>query len=268
MKVKFQIKNSFGSILFELEKENNSLKETVQEAIKQNAYLSDANLYGADLRSAYLYGADLRSAYLSDANLYGADLRSAYLYGADLRSAYLSDANLYGADLRSAYLYGADLRSADLRSADLSGANLYGADLRSANLYGANLYGADLRSAYLRGADLSDEEKEKIRQKTTHLTDGGDIIGYKKVNNHIIKLLIPADAKKCHAIGSRKCRAEYVKVLEISGNLSKIENTSYVPYVTYKVGEIVKPDSYDPDILTECSHGINFFISKIEAEEY
>jgi hypothetical protein len=231
--MKVQILSVYGDVLFEYERDNNTIKDTLIQAIKQ----------GADLRSA-----DLRSAYLSDANLYGADLRSANLYGADLRSA--------------------DLRSADLRSADLRSAYLYGADLRSANLYGANLYGADLRSAYLRGADLSDEEKEKIRQKTTHLTDGGDIIGYKKVNNHIIKLLIPADAKKCHAIGSRKCRAEYVKVLEISGNLSKIENTSYVPYVTYKVGEIVKPDSYDPDILTECSHGINFFISKIEAEEY
>jgi hypothetical protein len=101
MKVKFQIKNSFGSILFELEKENNSLKETVQEAIKQNAYLSGANLYGANLRSAdlsgaNLYGADLRSADLSGANLYGADLRSAYLSGANLRSANLSGAK--GAD--------------------------------------------------------------------------------------------------------------------------------------------------------------------------
>jgi uncharacterized protein YjbI with pentapeptide repeats len=226
--MKVQILSVYGDVLFEYERDNNTIKDTLIQAIKQ----------GADLRSA------------------------------DLRSAYLSDANLYGADLRSADLRSADLRSADLRSAYLSDANLYGADLRSAYLYGADLRSAYLSDANLYGADLSDEEKEKIRQKTTHLTDGGDIIGYKKVNNHIIKLLIPADAKKCHAIGSRKCRAEYVKVLEISGNLSKIENTSYVPYVTYKVGEIVKPDSYDPDILTECSHGINFFISKIEAEEY
>ena len=88
MKIKIEIKSYFtGSVLFEFEKENNTIKDTLIEAVKQGA-----NLYGADLRSANLYGADLRSANLRSANLYGADLRSA-----DLRSA-----NLYGADLRSA----------------------------------------------------------------------------------------------------------------------------------------------------------------------
>jgi hypothetical protein len=88
------------------------------------------------------------------------------------------------------------------------------------------------------------------------------------VNGRIIKLLIPADAKRCHAIGHRKSRAEYAKVLEISDGLQEIINPAYKPEVLYKVGEIVRPDSYDPDILTECSHGIHFFISRIEAEEY
>ena len=103
--IKIEIKNRFtGSIIFEYSKENNTIKETLLQAIKD----------GADLRSA--------------------DLRSADLYGADLRSA-----DLRSADLRSANLYGADLRSADLRSANLRSANLYGADLRSADLYGADL---------------------------------------------------------------------------------------------------------------------------------
>jgi hypothetical protein len=56
-------------------------------------------------------------------------------------------------------------------------------------------------------------------------------------------------------------------VLEISGE-TEILNTEYQPHTLYKVGEIVRPDSFDPDVLVECSHGINFFISKIEAEEY
>ena len=56
--MKLQIKNRWtGSELFEYEKENNTIKNTVVEAVKRGAYLQDADLRGADLR-----GADLRGA--------------------------------------------------------------------------------------------------------------------------------------------------------------------------------------------------------------
>ena len=65
MKIKIQIKNRFtSSVIFEYEKEENTIKETVKEAIKSMANLSMANLSGADLSGANLSGA----------NLYGADL--------------------------------------------------------------------------------------------------------------------------------------------------------------------------------------------------
>jgi hypothetical protein len=112
MKTKIQIKSIFGSLLFELECENNSIKNTVIEAVKIGANLIGSNLRNANLRSANLSGADLRNA------------------------------NLIGADLS-----GSNLRSANLRSANLSGSNLRSADLRNANLIGANLSGADLSGA-------------------------------------------------------------------------------------------------------------------------
>ena len=92
--IKIQIKSIYGSILFEYEKEDNTVKDAVIEAVKK--------------------GANLRSANLSGANLSGADLRSADLRSADLRSADLSGANLRSADLSYADLSGANLRSADL----------------------------------------------------------------------------------------------------------------------------------------------------------
>ena len=65
MKTKIEIKSIFGQVLFEYEKENNTIKDTLEQAVKRAA-----NLYGADLRFADLCGADLRFA-----NLRGADLR-------------------------------------------------------------------------------------------------------------------------------------------------------------------------------------------------
>ena len=143
--MKLSILSRFNaSILFEYEAEENSLKITLQVAVK-----TGADLYGADLRGAKLRGADLDGANLRGANLHGANL-----HGANLRGADLDGADLYGADLDGANLFGADLRGANLRGADLDGANLDGADLRGADLRGANLRDANLRDANLDGEKL------------------------------------------------------------------------------------------------------------------
>ncbi len=58
MKIKLEIKNRFtGKVLFEFETENNTIKETLKQAL-----LSGANLRNADLGGADLGGADLRNA--------------------------------------------------------------------------------------------------------------------------------------------------------------------------------------------------------------
>ncbi len=78
MKIKIEIKHYLtGAVLFEFEKENNTLVDTIREA----------NLRGADLRGADLRGANLRGANLREADLWGADLWGADLRGANLRGA-------------------------------------------------------------------------------------------------------------------------------------------------------------------------------------
>ena len=99
MKTIIKIESIFGKLLFEHEAEDNTIKKTLETAVKNGADLRGADLRGAYLRGAYLRGADLR----------GADLRGAYLDGAYLRGAYLDGAYLDGADLDGAYLRGADL---------------------------------------------------------------------------------------------------------------------------------------------------------------
>ena len=107
MKTIIEIKSVLGKVLFEHERENNTIKDTLIEAVKRGA-----DLYGADLGGADLGGANLRGANLRGADLRGADLRGADLYGADLYGADLYGADLYGADLGGANLYGADLYGA------------------------------------------------------------------------------------------------------------------------------------------------------------
>ena len=51
MKIKIQIKSVFGKVLFELEKENNTIKETLEQSVKENANLENANLRNANLEN-------------------------------------------------------------------------------------------------------------------------------------------------------------------------------------------------------------------------
>ena len=203
--IKIQIKSIWGTILFEYEKENNTMKDTLMEAVKKRA------------------------------------------------------------DLRGANLRGANLRGANLRGANLRGANLGGANLRGANLGDADLGDANLRGANLRGA------KELPFVPFACPSDGA-FVGWKKVSNHLIMLEIPEDAQRCSCV-SNKCRCDKAKVLRITNlkteeSVSEIKNTSYSPYVTYIVGEMVYPDSFDKNRWNECSHGIHFFINKQEAINY
>ena len=240
-----------------------NMRADLRRADLRRADLGGANLGDADLRGADLGDADLINADLGGANLGDADLRNADLINANLGDANLGDANLRGANLSGADLRGADLGGADLRGADLGGANLGGADLRCANLGGADLRRADLRNV-------------KYNERTAFLAfvcpEEGDFIAWKRVNNIIVKLSIPAEAKRSSAT-SRKCRCEFAEVLELQ-NLDgtpykddKVVNDNYVETI-YKVGEIVHPDSWDDDRWNECSHGIHFFMTRDEAVRY
>ena len=161
-----------------------------------------------------------------------------------LCAAVASGANLYGANL-----YGANLRGANLR-----GANLYGADLYGANLYGANLYGADLYGANLR----------ETKGLAFQIPQEGELIVWKSVTGGVCKLRVPPEAKRTATLGGRKCRAEWVEVLTAPEDGRGRHDSS----VVYRAGKVVRPDKYDDDIRVECTHGIHFFLTKEEAEQY
>jgi hypothetical protein len=112
------------------------------------------------------------------------------------------------------------------------------------------------------------------------------IIGWKKLQDQLIaELEIPATAKRVLCYGpERKCRAEKVKVLSIhigdafarKWNIDHGQNNEVNGGIScfskkiayYEVGKFVEADMYDPSPTTQCSHGINFFLTREEAENY
>ena len=107
----------------------------------------------------------------------------------------------------------------------------------------------------------------------------GSFIGYKKgwylshekKINVIIKLQIPADAKRSSGT-SLKCRCNKAKVLSIEAIHNKEQFTTaiskYDSSFVYTVGETVEVKDFDEDRWDECSTGIHFFINRKEAENY
>lgn len=260
MKTTIEIKSLNGRILFSFKKENNTLKDTVIEAVKNKVSLRNANLQGINLQGANLQGANLQGAELSGANLQGAnlskvDLSYANLQGADLRGANLHHANLYYTNLIEADFNGARLNGAVLSGADLSNANLNNVILNGANIYGVILSGT-----------------KNVPFIPMNLPEG-EFIGWKKLpNGLIVKLKILEDSKRSRA-ATNKCRCDKALVLEFQNfDGSKSETTEYTSYryteCTYKVGEIVYADSWDENRWKECSHGIHFFLDRESAVGY
>ena len=154
----------------------------------------------------------------------------------------------------------ADLRNANLRNAKLTGANLWnanlnGADLRRTNLSEANLNGADLNGAI---------DIQCVLAQNSILPETGPVWGWKKCEKDVlVKIAVGDTARRSHATG-RKCRAEHVKVLEVIGaavGISRYDNS-----VQYRVGEVVHCKEWDENRWEECSGGIHFFLTRIEAE--
>ena len=140
-------------------------------------------------------------------------------------------------------------------------------------LRGADLTGAYLTGAYLRGA--------KNIPPVLIQPEVGGFFAWKKLRDPktqaalIAKLWIPAEAQRTNSYVSRKCRADYVEVVEIVDQETGAAVGSGVSptcdaaqRLVYTVGQAVKADTYDPDFRVDCSGGLHYLMTRQEAEEW
>jgi hypothetical protein len=121
-----------------------------------------------------------------------------------------------------------------VQRAYLRGANLQGADLQRAYLQGADLRGADLQRAYLRDADLRG-----------------------------------ADLRGAYLRGADLQGAEVVAIFDSAGNPVDDAVSTWDSGFVYRVGATVEPTKpFDTDMWNECSSGIHFYITRLEAEAH
>jgi uncharacterized protein YjbI with pentapeptide repeats len=293
---KIQIRDRKGDVLFEHECEGNTIRATVEMAVRKRVSLEGAILSYADLREANLSGAKMSGAILISARLKGATLAFADLKGADCKWAILEGANLTGANLsqacfRSASLENTLLCDADMGNADISNAFLREAVLTNAVLAGACMMYADLRDSLARntdftgadlkgallagirmeGCDLSAAHNTGLAIAMTRICPEGLIIGYELLEGNIMaKLAIPTDAQRSNAFG-RKCRAEKAIVSALYDAVTGAAASagrSMDSGIEYKPGKILKSArKFEQDFTREHVEGeIHFYLTEEEAK--
>lgn len=163
-------------------------------------------------------------------------------------------------ELHRKWLYDEDGgKRADLSFEDLSHLNMRGADMRNAVI-------PDVQCARL---SICPQEGSFIAFKKAHYRDDeGSRCGC------IVKLEIPADAKRSNATG-RKCRASKARVMSIETiDGDRIDGDVRVfsyhdEDFAYSNGITVEPtEPFDENRWEECASGIHFFITREEAVAY
>ncbi|KRK65338.1 pentapeptide repeat-containing protein [Companilactobacillus tucceti DSM 20183] len=181
------------------------------------------------------------------------DFSNADLDGIDLDNCLFVNCNFSHASLKNASLIGADLRGCDMSYSDISGANMFHSMLEDADLTGI----------------VSNDATQYFR---LHCPEKGAFLGYKKCFDYrIVKLLIPADAKRTSATAN-SCRCDKAKVMTIDDMYTDDiyqDAISYVdPNFVYRVGHMVVAKNFNPNRWDDSTGGIHFWMTRKEAEGY
>ena len=188
----------------------------------------------------------------------------------------LSGSDLRWSDLSGSVLRWSNLSGSDMRGSDLSGSDLCGSDLSRSVLSGSVLSRSVLSGSVLSGSDLSGSnlcgskglEYAKNLFYPIACPEKGEYTAFKKADEKIVELRIPADAKRLSATG-RKCRASkavVVSITELDGTPAGNEvRSDYVKNFVYRVGETVEVKNFDENRWNECAPGIYHYITREEA---
>lgn len=190
---------------------------------------------------------------ISGQNFATEDLQGHMFNNAIVRNCNFDDCNLQNAGFVNSDLEGSTFRRANLKNADLSGANLKAAVFEDAILDGI-------------------VTNNKTKWWDLYCPKEGAFIGYKKcVNDRLVQLLIPADAKRSSST-MNCCRCNKAKVLTIKsfdGKESFDEAWSLVDEnFVYRKGEWVYVDDFNDDRWWDSTTGIHFWMTREEAKEY
>lgn len=203
-----------------------------------------------------------------DMDLTGMDLSGMDFILSSFQNTVLDRVNFESSSVENSLFDGCSLHGVNFKNANLKTASFRYCDLRESNIEGANLFGAVLEFAKLDGI-ISNEDTKWFR---LHCPETGAFLGYKKcVNDRMVQLLVPADAKRTSAT-LPSCRCNKAKVLTIKSfdfkeNFDEAWSLVDENFV-YKRGQWVEVKDFNENRWQDSTTGIHFWMTRKEAENY
>lgn len=208
--------------------------------------------------SCEFFEMDLRGWRLSDIDFTSSSFQEVILDGADFS----------GSSVENALFDGCSMRRADFRNSRMAAASFRYCDMRECDIRGADLFGAVLEYARLERI-ISNESTKWFR---LHCPEKGAFLAYKKcVNDRVVQLLVPADAKRTSATRP-SCRCSKAKVLTIKSfdyqeNFDEAWSLVDENFV-YRKGQWVEVKDFNEDRWQDSTTGIHFWLTREEAKAY
>ena len=229
--------------------------------------------------------------------------QSAYLSGEskekpDFKGIDISNMIFSGEDFSEADLSGADCRGTHFNKCKFFGTNFTGARLSGAEFYICKMDMDNEHECYIPKfifdnkirADFNFYFETSHRRGCPITPDSGSFnvfnicdyvemkdtfLGYKILyvgeNKYAVATLRISPDDKVIAFENGKCRCARAFVVSIDDGIKSYQSgvsPIHVNICRYNVGEYVTADYFNDDWLIECSHGIHFFLTRKEAEEY
>ncbi len=209
-----------------------------------------------------------REKSFTDMDLTGWNLSNMDFTLSEFRNVILNQADLQNSSIENTLLDGCVLRMVNFRNTNMKTASMRACDMTGCNIEGANLFGAVLEGAKL-DRIIYDEKTQWFQM---HCPETGPILGYKKcVNDRLVQLLIPADAKRTSAT-LPSCRCNKAKVLTIKSFDASEEYEEAWSLVdenfVYRKGQWVEVKDFNEDRWMDSTTGIHFWMTREEAIRY
>lgn len=269
-----------------------------------------ADFTQANLTKIDMSNKNLRKAIFDGAILTGIDMSNSQFYNSSFINTNMNycickDSDFSSCEFILTSMAGANFYKSNLNDSDFIQAFMENTKFREVIFYGASFYRIVIHNCSFREADFYDASFSKVRFDNVDLFSSnfnkavfnvayadktdfneainvthpmacpseGEFIGWKKCPGDIIvKLKIPADAKRSSAFGM-KCRTNKAEVLEIQNLEGETLDISfaisdYDPHFTYTIGEIKEEPNFCEDRWKECAPGIHFFVDRKAAVDY
>lgn len=223
---------------------------------------------------AYAFGENNMVDYVNKEIKKGTDFSGKDLHGVSFFNALGENIKFDNANLERCDFTGSRFENASFRNANLRNAKLVNCDLRFADFTGADFRGTLFQCTIMEGS-IHDNViiDDKTQNYKMHCPETGAFLGYKKCfNNLLVTLLIPADARRVCST-TRPCRCDKAKVINITSfdfkeHYKEAWSLCSSYDFKYTLGEMVYPDSFNPDRWMESTHGIHFWMTMEEAMAY